>query len=81
MTPRFIARHIKSLLVDNLHLLADTLLVDEFKDMCSALWIYATQAGLCTTLLKDLVVAVGLEHGHIMLLLVVTDFAAHAHTL
>lgn len=70
----------KRLLVDDLHLLADTLLMDELKDMCGALWVDAAQAGLCSALLKDLVVTAGLEHSHIVLLLVLTYFAANAHT-
>ena len=68
-------------LVYNLYLLTHALAMDKLVDMSYKVGIHTAKCALCTTLLKDFVVASRLKHGHVVLLLVLTDFATYAHTL
>ncbi len=68
-------------LIQDFQLLANTLLVDMLKDLGSKLRAHSAEGSLGTTLLENLVVAVGLYDGHIVLLLVGTNLAAYTHTL
>ena len=49
--------------------------------MSHELRIHTAERALCTTLVQNLVVAVGLQHGHVVLLLVLTNLAANSHAL
>ena len=55
--------------------------MDVLKDVGHELGIHATEGTLGSTLVQNLVVSIGLQHRHVMLLLVLTDLAAHLHTL
>ena len=55
--------------------------MDALEDLGDELGPHATERTLDTTLGEDLVVARGLEDGHVVLLLVVAYLAAYAHTL
>ena len=68
-------------LIQNFQLLANTLLVDMLKDLGSKLWAHSAERSLGTTLLENLVVAVGLQNCHIVLFLVCTNLTAHTHAL
>ena len=51
------------------------------KNLSSKLRAHATERSLSTTLVKNLVITVGLNDSHIMLLLVSTNLTAYTHTL
>ena len=68
-------------LVYNLYLLTHALAMDKLVDMGYKVGIHTAKCALCTTLLKDFVVASRLKHGHVVLLLVLSDFATYSHTL
>ena len=54
--------------------------MDVLKDLCCEFWTHATESSLRTTLVKNLVVTVGLHDGHVVLLLVSTNLTAYTHT-
>ena len=55
--------------------------MDILEHMRHELRIHATEGTLGTTLVQDLVVTVGLQHRHIVLLLILSDLTTHTHTL
>ena len=55
--------------------------MDSLENLLDAVGVNSTECALCSALLENLVVAVCLENGHAMLLLVLSDFAADAHAL
>ena len=72
MTPSF---------VDNLHLLTHALLVDFLEYLGNEVTVHTAECTLCPALFENLCVAGSLKDCHVVLLLVLTDFTAYAHTL
>ena len=71
----------KASFVDNLHLLTDTLLMDFLEHLGNEFAVHSTEGTLGAALFKNLVVSSSLKDSHIVLLLVLSDFAAYSHTL
>ena len=67
-------------MVDDIDLLAYTLLVDTLEDGGYKLGIQSTERPFGTVFFKNLPVAASLKDGHVVILLVLTDFAAYAHS-
>ena len=55
--------------------------MDGLVDDLDELGIHATEHALGSALVEDLVVAVGLQHGHVVLFLVLSNLAAYTHAL
>ena len=52
-----------------------------FEDFLHKLAVHAAKRALSAALVENLTIPYGLQHGHVVLLLVLSDFAAYAHTL
>ena len=55
--------------------------MDILEYVCYKLGVHTTERALGTTLVQNFVVAVGLQHRHVVLLLVLTNLTAHTHAL
>ena len=79
-TPNPLTQGARSL-VDDLYLLSHTFLVYCLVDFLDELGVHAAEGALCAALVENLVVALCLQHGHVMLFLVLSYLTAHAHAL